>query len=256
MLSFHVSHEDSILSFISLSRGLDSQLPVVAYHVFETVVGVEAARAREHPDGCAFDLLGLSAWSCAWPAECEPVGLYPEEGYIVRFELVHLGGELTGARDELFPAQFIGSGSGALDDVREAAAPVEEFPFFEGGEDAVGEACRVEGSPEAVSRAGKMMAYGSRVETRVYPAEQDLQIMSDEVRDLLSMGLTDLIPRWSVWSHALGDHAPASDIDVFPGEEEEIEDDEEDAPQPGHPSHHHEERDDAGCCDAQGKIEA
>ena len=49
---FPLSWQDPGKSILFFPFSLDPQLPVIADHVFKAVVGVQAARAWQDPDGC------------------------------------------------------------------------------------------------------------------------------------------------------------------------------------------------------------
>jgi len=157
---FPLSWQDPGKSILFFPFSLDPQLPVIADHVFKAVVGVQAARAWQDPDGCTSQFFFLPACGSARPVEGEPVGLYAEEGYMARAEFTHLQGELLSAFDELSPAQLSGAGGGPLHEVRDAVSHVKEFMFLEGGEKAPCEACCKQDPPEPVSRPGKVMPCG------------------------------------------------------------------------------------------------
>lgn len=95
----------------------------------------------------------------------------------------HLGRQDAAALAELLGAQLVGAGRGTGDDVRDAEPVRRQLVLLVGGQEARGEAREVEDRPEAVARAGEVVARRGGEEARVDAAEEDAKTARDDGRE-------------------------------------------------------------------------
>jgi len=93
--------------------------------------------------------------------------------------------ELFAPGDEFRGIELVGGRGGAVDEVGDAVAVLEELALLGGVELASAEAGGVQGGPEAVAGAGEVVAGGGGVEAGVDADEEDAQAGGDYVPDAL-----------------------------------------------------------------------
>ena len=95
-------------------------------------MGVEPARVREHPGAAVPEHDALLAEPGVGCIECHPERRHPQDGDPLRPNDVDEATQPVSTGAEFLVGQFIGSGRGAGDDVRDAKAPGEQLPLFGG----------------------------------------------------------------------------------------------------------------------------
>jgi hypothetical protein len=118
-------------------------------------------------------------------AEAVAVSADAEESYEYRAILSDLCGELFAPGDEFGRVELVGRRGGAVDEVGDAVAVLEELALLGGMEQARAEAGGVQGRPEAVAGTGEVMAGGGGVKAGVDADEEDAQAGRDYVPDTL-----------------------------------------------------------------------
>lgn len=113
----------------------------------------------------------------------DAVGTDPDEGDDGGTPAFDFGFEALGAGAKFVGCEFIGAGSGAFDDVRDAEFEVEETSILKRREEAGGEAGSIKGRPEAVAGSAEVTADGRCVETGVNAGEKHDQVFGDEIRN-------------------------------------------------------------------------
>src|SRR5256885_958905 len=110
--------------------------------------------------------------------EANAVGDETADRENARLELEDLSMNGAGAGAKLFSVDVVGGGTRTRNEIGDAVLELEELELVEGGEKMWREASGVECCPEEVAWTGEVMADGSRVETRIDPAEQDVKVGS------------------------------------------------------------------------------
>ncbi len=89
--------------------------------------------------------------------------------------------ESRGCGDELVAPELIGARGRAFHDRRQPAAVAEKGGGVFGRDFLRGEARAVDHPPETIAAPGEMMAGRRSLEPRIDPAEQDVEIIGDDV---------------------------------------------------------------------------
>ena len=117
--------------------------------------------------------------------KCEEAGLPPPD----------LAGEGLAARDELFWGQLVGTGGGAHHDVGYAETVGEQLLLLERIDQPGGETGKMDSRPEAIAGPREMVARRSGIEAGIDAAEEDPQVVCDDVGDGGRARGLQLLPR-------------------------------------------------------------
>ena len=146
-------------------------------------VGVEAAGVRQHPQPGRAGGGGLGAHDRPGMAERGPVDGHAEHGEPLRAQPGHLLLQRQGTLAQLGRGQLGGPGRGPGGHVGDPEPQGQELVLLVRPELARGEPGPVQGRPEAVTRAGEMMAGRRRVQTGVNAREHDAQAPGEDIGD-------------------------------------------------------------------------
>jgi hypothetical protein len=106
-----------------------------------------------------------------------------------------------GTGDQLRTGKIPRTRCGPLDKIRDAVAQIQKLALLVGRKEPLCKARLVEGGPEAIAGISEVVAHGSRVETGVDTAEENLQIGRDNVGYGFALRGLDLLTRRFVGFH-------------------------------------------------------
>ncbi len=162
--------------------------------VFLLIMSVEPAGVGQDPDGRRRKWFRLPPEGRTMPLKRASVGRNSEEsdelGPVAR-ELTHQDAD---AVLELTGTEFIGRRGGAGHEIGYAQAKTQESPFLERRKQPITEPRRMQGRPKPVTRPGKVMSDGGRVQAGVDPTEQHAQVGSEDVPDPAPIRGGELLP--------------------------------------------------------------
>lgn len=158
------------------------------------IVCIEAARIRQDPYFRALEPLCQPADGGALDAKSVAVGANAEEGDDPGAIAPDLGRETLASCGELGRGDFFGHGGRAVDEIGDAVAVAQQFALLGRMQQAGAEARAVQRRPEAVARAGEVMASESRIETWIDTDEERAQAGGDDVADALVFRSEELRP--------------------------------------------------------------
>ena len=169
--------------------------------VARPMIGVQTARTWQDPEAGAGELLFLKPGLRAWPLECRSVRSDSDDGDELRVVATHGALQSAAPGAKFRGTQFRGGGRAARDEIRDAAAIFQQFVLFPWREQSRSETGRVKRRPEPVARPCKVMPRRGRIQARIDPAKQKLEIGRDEIANRPAVCGLQVSWSWSVVRH-------------------------------------------------------
>ncbi len=152
----------------------------------QLVVRVQSARAGQHPDFGACQAVGLQPERRLGATERGTVRAQSDECHRARPITADFGSKLVCAESQFGRRELVRRGGGAVHQVGQAVAELEELDVLRRVEKARREARGMQRRPEAVAGTSEVKTGGCRVQAGVDAAEQHLQAGPDDVAQPLA----------------------------------------------------------------------
>jgi len=172
-----------VLAALVLCNGPNAQVSEKLREGGGQVVGVEAAWVGKDPGVAAAETGLLPADARVFDAGDHAVGLNADKGDDSWAPAPDFGLKAPAAGAKFVVGEFIGAGGSPFDDVGDAVPQVEKKRRLKGGKEARGESAAMQGGPEAIARAAKVVSDGGGVEAGVNAREEDNEVFGREIRD-------------------------------------------------------------------------
>lgn len=125
------------------------------------------------------------------------VGANPENGQVPRAEAQNLGFQPVPSFHELVWAKLLRASGCSLDDISQSALESEQLAVLVWPELRGRDAGCMKGRPESIPGPREMVSEGGRVQTRIYPAEEDGEAGPDYVGEGLRPGGLKVLLGWA-----------------------------------------------------------
>jgi hypothetical protein len=187
--------------------------------VFDRVVGVQAARIRQHPERNAVQALDLATDGLDSTTKSSLVRATPENRDSFRPRGRNQSMQPRNARDQFFVSDFVGASGRTIHEIRDSDPASEQVIVLIRAELPISEARPVQGWPEPVARGCEVQARRTRARAGIDADEENSKAVGNEVWDGFADALVALAsghrPAWQAGLDAWTRHdTPSSAIDL------------------------------------------